>query len=239
MTFSTRWLMVLYTGSYGRLESQSKHFFWSCSGAREGQRGGSEVRGRKPRSLTDLQVADDAVRLLPPHAARGRGLQALLAPHQQVARGRVAAALGAAVAVVGALAGGSSQHWRGGRQEVGYNQTGSGIAIVGRERSRSQAYERRQGSVDLLRAAGVTFTQRMTRSIPSAQRGTSQVSNRHTAGHKHDAPTTVRPTDEAAALHRGTGRRSLATQNTPGHLSGGLFGCLSGRGPEVVPLSSA
>lgn len=30
MTFSTRWLMVLYTGSYGRLESQSKHFFSSC-----------------------------------------------------------------------------------------------------------------------------------------------------------------------------------------------------------------
>jgi len=113
---------VLYTGSYGRLESQSKHFFSSCSGASKGQRCGVRGEGEEAEdteSLTDLQVADDAVRLLPPHAACGRGLQALLSSHQQVARRRVAAALGAAVAVVGPLAGGSSQDWREGQQEVG------------------------------------------------------------------------------------------------------------------------
>lgn len=35
MTFSIRWLMVLYTGSYGRRESQSKHFFSSWSRSRK------------------------------------------------------------------------------------------------------------------------------------------------------------------------------------------------------------
>lgn len=62
-------------------------------------------------------MTDDAVALLPPHAARGRGLQVLLPSHQQVPRCRVAAAVGAAVAEVGLLADGGSQDWKRRRED--------------------------------------------------------------------------------------------------------------------------
>lgn len=132
MTFSIRWLMVLYTGSYGRLESQSKHFFSSCSRTRKGQghvgkgeRGGSmrnpdqTETGRPPRCVqththTDLQMTDNAVGLFSPHPTCGRGLQVLLSSNQQVPRCWVTAAMGTAVAVVRLLANSSSQAWREG-----------------------------------------------------------------------------------------------------------------------------
>lgn len=63
-------------------------------------------------------MTDDAVALLPPHAACGRGLQVLLSSHQQVPRCRVTAAVGTAVAEVGLLADdGGGQDWRRRRED--------------------------------------------------------------------------------------------------------------------------
>lgn len=57
-------------------------------------------------------MADDAVALLSPHAAGGRGLQILLPAHQQVPCRRVTAAVGTAMVGVGFLGGdGGNQHW--------------------------------------------------------------------------------------------------------------------------------
>lgn len=61
--------------------------------------------------MSDLQVADDAVALLPPHAAGGRGLQVLLPAHQQVPSRRVATAVRTPMVGVGFLGGGGGgQH---------------------------------------------------------------------------------------------------------------------------------
>lgn len=62
--------------------------------------------------ITDLQVTDDAVRFLPPHATRRRGLQVLLAADQQVSSRWVTAAVGTAVALVRLLASSGGQDWK-------------------------------------------------------------------------------------------------------------------------------
>lgn len=56
--------------------------------------------------MPDLQVADDAVALLPPHAAGGRGLQVLLSAHQQVPSRRVTTPARTAMVGVWFLGGG-------------------------------------------------------------------------------------------------------------------------------------
>lgn len=52
-----------------------------------------------------LQVTDDTVGFFPTRAAGGRGLQVLLAPHQQVTSCRVTAAVSTAMGVVRLLGG--------------------------------------------------------------------------------------------------------------------------------------